>query len=301
MRDDFCAFIVSHGRPNRIDTLRSLERHGYTGKVFLVIDDEDATGAEYRQAHGDRVLMFSKSEAESYTDHYDQGSSKNRKNNVWARNICWALAKKVKCQYFVQLDDDYTQFRYSTRLGRGHGTSTTNEPEYHKWQLRSLDAVFEAQVRVLETTPILCFAMSQGGDHIGGDDKRERFKRKVMNAFVCDTKKPFYFQGRINEDVNTYVALGHTGHLFFTDMQVQLEQRRTQSNEGGLTDYYLDAGTFVKSFHTVMVAPSCTTIQPMGQAIRPRYKDTKAQMRLHHKIDWNKAVPKILSEQVKKA
>lgn len=298
MREDFCAFILTNGRPNRIDTLRTLERHGYTGKVFLVIDDEDPSGAEYKEKYGSQVLTFSKEEVMRYTDQYDV--SPIRLSTVWVRNALWGLADQVGCRYFVQLDDDYTQFRYSTRLGKGHGTSTTDEPEYHKWQLRSLDAVFEALVDVLQTTPILTMAVSQGGDHIGGDHKRERFKRKAMNSFVCDTAKPFMFRGRLNEDVNTYVALGHLGQLFFTDMQVQLEQRPTQSNDGGMTDAYVDAGTYVKSFYTVMAAPSCTTIYPMGQAIRPRYRDTKAKMRLHHKIDWDKAVPKILSEQVKK-
>jgi len=42
----------------------------------------------------------------------------------------------------------------------------------------------------------------------------------------------------------------------------------------------------VKSFYTVMAAPSCTTIRTMGRTDR----------RLHHHIDWDKAVPKILRQ-----
>ena len=50
--DDFCAFILSHGRPDNVLTLDLIKRCGYTGKVFIVIDDEDPTGDQYRQNFG---------------------------------------------------------------------------------------------------------------------------------------------------------------------------------------------------------------------------------------------------------
>lgn len=43
MRDDFCAFILTHGRPGKVLTYRTLRRAGYTGKIFIVVDDEDKT------------------------------------------------------------------------------------------------------------------------------------------------------------------------------------------------------------------------------------------------------------------
>ena len=70
------------------------------------------------------------------------------------------------------------------------------------------------------------------------------------------------------------------------DLPVQLNQMASQSNSGGMTELYLDSGTYVKSFYTIMVAPSCVTIAPMGVKNR----------RLHHRIDWGKAVPMIISE-----
>jgi hypothetical protein len=288
MREDFCAFILTHGRPNNVITYRTLKAAGYTGKVFIVIDDEDETGEEYRRIYGDAVLVFSKDEVGRYTDQFDNFS--DRRTALWARNACWDLARQQGYRYFVQLDDDYTYWHYR-RLGRGHRLSTSVEEEYHGWSMRSLDAVFDALVRVIETTPVTTIALSQGGDHLGGEPRKQRFKRKAMNSFVCDVEKPFLFRGRINDDVNTYIALGRTGDLFFTDMQLQLDQVRTQANTGGMTDVYLDAGTYVKSFYTVMAAPSCTTIRTMGRTDR----------RFHHHIDWGKAVPLIISEEFKKA
>jgi len=71
MRDDFCAFILTHGRPDRVHTYDTLMRAGYTGKVFIVIDDEDKTAAEYRARFGDKVLQFCKAEWAEKTDEGD--------------------------------------------------------------------------------------------------------------------------------------------------------------------------------------------------------------------------------------
>jgi hypothetical protein len=96
--------------------------------------------------------------------------------------------------------------------------------------------------------------------------------------------------GRINEDVNAYVSLGLTGSLFLTYPRIRLEQKETQANSGGLTDIYLDLGTYVKSFYSVMYAPSCVKITEMGVSNR----------RLHHKVSWKNAVPMVINESFKK-
>jgi hypothetical protein len=288
MREDFCAFILTHGRPSNVVTYRTLQTHGYTGKVFIVIDDEDETGEEYKRIYGDDVLVFSKDEVGRYTDLFDNSS--DHRSITWARTACWDLARQMGYRYFVQLDDDYTHWKYR-RLGKGHRLSTSVGEEYHGWSTRSLDAVFDALVRLVETTPTTTIAFSQGGDHIGGGLRKQRFKRKAMNSFVCSVDKPIRFRGRLNQDVTTYVSLGRIGHLFFTDMQLQLNQLKTQENTGGLTGYYRDTGTYAKSFYTVMAAPSCTTIRMMGPV----------NQRLHHHIDWGKAVPLIISQEFKKA
>lgn len=47
MRDDFAVMILTHGRADRVYTLSSLRKGGYTGKVFLVLDNEDDQHDEY--------------------------------------------------------------------------------------------------------------------------------------------------------------------------------------------------------------------------------------------------------------
>ena len=103
MRDDFCAFILTHGRPDRVHTYTTLQRAGYTGKVFIVIDDEDKTADQYRATFGNKVLQFSK---EEISTRFDEGDNfEDRRTITYARNACFELARAVGCRYFIELHD----------------------------------------------------------------------------------------------------------------------------------------------------------------------------------------------------
>jgi hypothetical protein len=194
------------------------------------------------------------------------------------------LAPQVGCKYFIQLDDDYTEFKY--RFGR--------DGRYQYKTFRTTcDQAWEELTVFLESTNALTVAMSQGGDFIGGGGGL-CLKRKAMNSFVCSTDRPWAMTGRMNEDVTTYVTEGRRGGLFFTTTQIQLDQKQTQKNAGGMSELYLDSGTYVKSFYSVMYAPSCVRI---GSLSDPRSK----AIRVHHKINWHRAVPKILRQENRKA
>jgi hypothetical protein len=287
MRDDFCAFILTHGRPDRVHTYQTLRKAGYTGKIYLVIDDEDKTEAEYRKRYGAEVLQFSKSEIAKTFDEGDNFD--DRRAIIYARNACWSLAERVGCRYFIQLDDDYNSgfyIRFNSRLEYG------NTPRMKKHLDETLTAMLDYYISI----PALSIALSQGGDHIGGGDGRAEPKlmRKCMNSFICSTDRPFQFFGRINEDVNTYTNRARRGSLFFTVLQAQVNQLATQSNAGGMTDMYLDSGTYIKSFYSVMYCPSGVKVGQMGDHRSPHY-------RLHHKINWHRVAPKILRETYRKA
>jgi len=105
-----------------------------------------------------------------------------------------------------------------------------------------------------------------------------------MNTFICSTERPFKFLGRINEDVNIYTSLGAKGNLFLTIPLVAINQKDTQTNNGGMTDIYMDGGTYIKSFYTIIFQPSSVKIRPMGA----KHK------RLHHSVTWKKTVPMII-------
>jgi len=288
MLDDFCAFILTHGRPDRVHTYKTLLRAGYTGKIYIVIDDEDKTADEYRARFGDKVLQFCKAEIAARIDEGDNFN--DRRAIIYARNACWDLARQVGCKYFIQLDDDYTHF--GPRFGQ-------NGIIYSSRVVYSLDAVFSATLEYYQATPFLTLAFAQGADFMGGPVCCGiKIKRKAMNTFICSTDRQFQFFGRVNEDVNTYVLGGLRGWLLGTLTHYYIVQLTTQKNAGGMADMYLDSGTYVKTFYSVMYAPSCVKIGTLGDP--GKHGPTRAHYRIHHKINWHHTAPKILAEQYKK-
>jgi hypothetical protein len=279
--DNFVVFILSHGRANNMFTVKSLRKHGYTGKIIIVIDNEDKTAQEYYDNFDD-VEMFNKAEI-ALT--FDEGDNfQDRRAIIYARNACFEIAKKRGYKYFIELDDDYTGFEYRIY----------DEENQKPTRVFNLDNVFAALLLFYKQTQFSTISIAQGGDFIGGKNNRMAKKptlfRKCMNSFICSTDRPFQFVGRINEDVNTYVYKQSIGLLMGTIPFVALIQKTTQKNKGGMTDLYLDSGTYVKSFYTVMFSPSSCKVAPMGDK----------HMRLHHEINWNCAVPKLIRESVKK-
>jgi hypothetical protein len=276
--DNFAVFILTHGRPDNVITLKSLKRHGYTGKIFFIVDDEDKTRDRYIENFGeDRVIIFDKKEE---ADACDEGNNfDERRTILMARNACFGIARSLGLTYFLQLDDDYSEFkfRFEKELSR-------------KWIIINLDAVIKSFLIYFASISAKSLAFSQGGDHIGGYAGKTKLKRKCMNSFFCSVERPFRFIGAMNEDVNTYTTLGSRGDLFLTFTSVQLDQAETQSQAGGITDMYLRFGTYCKAFTTTMMMPGSVKVSMM------RSKNP----RIHHSINWQTTVPRILREKFKK-
>ena len=58
MRNRFCVLILTNNRPDRVHTVKTLNKHGYTGAWFLVIDDEDPTANEYKKNSVKSGLLY---------------------------------------------------------------------------------------------------------------------------------------------------------------------------------------------------------------------------------------------------
>jgi hypothetical protein len=281
---NIAVFILTNGRPNKVYTYRTLRRQGYTGKIYLIVDDEDSTLDEYKKVYKDEVIVFSKND---YQDKFDiMDNFDGNKVIVYARNACYDIARKLNLDYFFEYEDDYTQISY--RYVDGALLRAT--------PVKSLDDILDKMIDGLNETKADTIAFCQGGDFIGGATNLHNinYKRKAMNTFVFKVNKDpaddIKFIGRMNDDVNTYLTQGRVGKLFFQIAVINLIQLETQSNLGGNTEAYKQFGTYVKSFYSIMAAPSCCKIAYMGTTHR----------RLHHKITWELAVPKIIDEQHRK-
>ena len=284
-QSDFAIFILTHGRPTNIKTMATLKECGYTGRLYLVVDDEDKTLDKYIANFGkDRVVVFNKKEM---ADQVDEGNNFDERRTIThARNACFKIAKDLGIKYFMELDDDYISFeyRYVSRCGE--------KLKVH--YVSNLDAVLGLYLEFYKATGFSSIAFAQGGDFIGGVENKYATKkpliRKCMNSFICSTDRPFQFIGAMNEDVNTYVTLGSRGVLFGTIPMISLVQTATQSQKHGITDMYLRFGTYCKAFTTVMMHPSSVRISMMNTS----------NPRIHHLIKWQNTTPMIVSEQHRK-
>ena len=280
MRDDFAVLIPTHGRPE-VKTVETLRKFNYTGMIYLVLDNEDDKELEYRIKH-DNIIVFDKL-AKAEAKDFDIGDNfKDRRVVVYARNEMHKIAKELGLKYFLKLDDDYTSFLFRFEK---EGKLSSKPID--------MDKFIDIMIDFLEESGAVTVCMAQGGDYIGGLDNKfwtKGLTRKAMNSFFCKTDRYFDFLGRINEDTTAYVTHGHQGKLFFTVTNAMLTQGQTQKNEGGLTDIYLDKGTYVKSFYSVIFCPSAVKVATMGANSR----------RIHHAIDWDSCNPKILNEKYKK-
>lgn len=280
--NDFCIFILTHGRPSNQKTLKTLERLGYTGKIYLVIDDEDSTEDQYRKLYKEKVIQFNKS---IYDSKFDTGDNFNdRRCIVYGRNAVFDIARDIGIKYFMVLDDDYNQFDYRF----------DHNKKYTQKKIKNINKAIDILLNYFISTNIDMLAIGQSGDYIGGENSSNltaiKTKRKIMNTFICKTNNQIEIKGRMNEDVNLYTESGRRGKLFITIFQLSITQGETQKNEGGMTDIYKNVGTYVKSFYSVMYCPSGVFIKLMGAKNK----------RIHHNVKWDNVAPKILNEKYSK-
>jgi len=282
VRDDFAILILSHGRADNVRTVDTLKKVNYSGKWYIVIDNEDEQAPKYVENFGaEHIIVFDKVEAGKTFDIMDNFDG--RGVPTFARNVFHRIASKLGLQYFLELEDDYMCFRQ--RFEENSSMKTRYVTQF--------DELIGPYLEFLDSSGAMCVAFAQTGDFLGGLGStvwRQQITRKAMNSFFCRVDRPFQFLGRFNDDVNAYIDYGKRGYLFFTTRDMCLDQPQTQANEGGITAAYLQYGTYVKSFYSVMLCPSCVKISEMGSTHK----------RIHHLIDWETAVPKIISDRFRR-
>ena len=227
--------------------------------------------------------MFDKEAEARRLDIADNFVHMSRKTITYARNACYDIAKNLGYTYFWQLDDDYYQFRYVV--------NSAGKYVYHS--IRHMDEALNATLDYYKSVPSLTLlSWMQGGDLLGGNNSHSlvRVTRKAMNSFICSTERPIKFRGRMNEDVNTYVSEGNRGKLIMMANRAGILQTPTQSSDGGITELYKACGTYTKSMYTVMHMPSAVKVGMMHSS----------NPRIHHTINWNNCVPKIIRQELKK-
>lgn len=279
---NYAIMILTNKRPDNQITLRSLEAAGYTGKIYLVCDKDDPTLKVYKRIYGDMVQVFDKKKVLGSFDLMTNDVKFNAV--VYARNAVYKIAKKLGLDYIVVMDDDYSEF----------STTVSSNGQYVVSKVKDLNRLIDIHFEFLTTSGADVVAFAQGGDFVGGIDggvNRANLRplRKAMNVFFFRVNNPIEFNGIINEDSVMGVQLAARGGVALTNCLVRIDQTTTQQASGGLTDIYKDAGTYQKSFYTLLASPSSTRIM---------YQ--RGVGRVHHFIMGDYAYPKIVSADLQK-
>lgn len=281
--DKFAVIVLCHCRPNDTTTPATLRRRGYTGKIILLLDDEDDTIDQYRKNFPDYAIeVYSKDEKMKVIDSMD--NLHDKRCAVYARNACFDVARKYGLKYFCQMDDDYNNMPYRD-ISDGHA---------RRFDDSNIDEVFKIYLEFMQTNEhIKACAFAEPGDFVGGamsNLNRHVFLHKCMGSWICFTDRELVFKGTMNDDVNTYSLEGSRGNLFFTFNKIMIDTFETQKVKGGMTDIYAGRGTYTKSFYTVLCCPSFVKLSIFG--------DT--HYRIHHNFNWNHAYPMLVSSRYKK-
>lgn len=244
-------FICTHGRPDTQHTLKTLRDSGYTGKIYLVLDDEDETYPYYHHNLGycDDIWEFNK---QFYIDKSDTGTNENqRKCILYAKNCCEDLAQNMKLDAFVIADDDILNFRFRYAED-GHLKSQK--------VLSTMDDIMDAYYKAMLDCNMVAtgFGFTQfyfsGSDSFSSDNIQ---KYRVPYNFVFrNANYKVDWMSWFGEDIITAVYYGRIGQLWTALPYVQQEIVSLASADGGMKDTYDSNSSVRLAMQNVMYLPA---------------------------------------------
>ena len=281
MSKKFAVFILTHGRPHNQLTVKSLHDVGYTGDLYLVVDDQDESVNEYIAVWGaERVIVFDK---DYFIRHTDTGlHTPVPKFAVFARNAIEHIAKEMGYKTFLMLDDDLTKIR--VRLPEGDSLKS--------YQINGqFDAIIETSVDYVLNCDIACMGLGFCNLYIGGVEnfnKENPRQRLCAEAFIRNTAHPISWRLNMVEDLITSIDAAMSGEVWFQFLPIQCEIKMSEGEvDGGNSDVYRQLGMYRISFMPVIAYPSSNAVR--------RGKKSWAST-----TSPDKCIPKIISSRYRK-
>ena len=266
---DFVIIILSHNRSHDIKTIAALDKAGYNGEYYILIDNQDNELDEYSVLYKDKLLTFDKESEAKECDPMD--NFRHWGTPLYARNYAFKAAKKFGAEYFMLLDDDIIQF----------GLAGIIKKKFKRCPMKSsFGAAVAGMIEFMRANECIDgLSFSGESAYIGG--KNGAFKNGVRNglnqAFILRTDSPNRFLGTMNEDLN--IQLAASSSLYYEFFGCSVKSPKRGSNKGGI-DYF---DNYVNNFYSVMLMPSAMSMVN-GDLSRAN----------------NKAFPKLISSRYRK-
>ena len=277
---ELAIFIPTHERADNVITLSTLKRIGYTGEVFLVVDNEDKEIEKYKNKYGNKVIIFNKKEIEERTD--TSTNKKGLKTVLFARKFIEEKATELGYRFIMVLDDDIKDICYRRAYGN----------KLKKVKMNEADKIFSYLCSFVEKGNIAILGIAWAAGFIGGI--KGKYSRGLVpgvaaSAIIRNMKIPVNYRGAINEDMFAAVDSFTGGYPVFELTSVCFYAFERGMNEGGNNSLYKTyKSDYGIHFNSVLYYPSFCCIG---------IKKGKVFLR----TNWKNALPKILSDKYKRA
>lgn len=253
MRNDFGMFILSHGRAGNVLTFDTLRRCGYTGKIFIVIDDQDEQQEDYKKEYGDCVIVFDKREWAEKTDTIK--ATCDLRSVVFARNACYEIAKQLNMRYFCEFDDDLEEIRIRY----------LSDNKLRGKRVEDFDSIVDCMISFMESDNRICsLSFGLDFDYIGGKNGQyqKKLERMCFGFYFLRVDNPVPFIGITCEDMNAALKVCDSGNIMFRVFDIMAYSPERTTNEGGNFSLYNSMTKYVRNFYPVIVCPSGIKIKP---------------------------------------
>lgn len=276
---NFAVFILSHGRADRVETYSTLKDLGYTGKIYVVVDDEDTQLGLYQERFPDDLLIFDK---QTYIDKTDTlETDRKRSSAVYARNFIEHKAKELCLDAFGMFDDDVLNLRYrwiedgkirSMKVYQG----LDNILEYYT------DYMIQSDFQTISFGNVMTFV---GG--ISNLDQRLSKERLTFQIHIRNTKYPLEWKSVINNDSITELQSIKLGKIWLSIPWIVYDSPVMNTLSGGMKSVYDSLSSFKRAFYATIAEPSCCL---------PRFRKDKFSIGRNNKS----AYPMIISGRYKR-
>lgn len=249
---NFAIFIITHNRPDKQYTLKTLRDGGYTGLLYLVADDEDESVKQLILKNPlESVLIFSKRKYEESSEVLLSGI---RASALFARNACEDFAKKLCLDAFAVMDDDITGLRYRWLEDNKIRSLSVQ---------RGLDDVFELYASFILEHGIVTTSFAHVMFYVGGAnnlDERISNLRDTYQIHIRNARHPIDWLAVINEDIITEIDSSKTGNIWWSLPFVVYDAEAMNDGSGGNKEYYEKVSAIKRALLATIVCPSCCSV-----------------------------------------
>lgn len=253
----FAVFILSHSRASRVETYNTLRSAGYTGKIYIVVDDEDPQLSTYKDRFENsddytELLVFGKQPMIDIAD--TVYPEKKRSSALYARNFIENMAEIFRLDTFAMMDDDITSLRFRWIEDGSVKSHTVNS---------TMDKVFEYYSQYIIDAEIATASFPYSMFYVSGTsglDKKITESRHTYQIHIRNTNFPVDWVSVINQDTITQLQTMQVGYIWWSIPYLVFDAEPMNSKSGGLKSVYDSIKDFDMAFLAVISNPSCCKV-----------------------------------------